>query len=153
MEPMNNAARKKPISTLVVDDDRNVRALAVGILERAGHTVLSGRRATEALRIIEEQPGNLDVLLTDFQMPEMTGVELSTAVRQRYPLIKIILMSGELDPEVALRLVDGFVAKPFSAVNLRKMIADVLAKDKPQCLTRTTRNGMRTGLRPAYNTL
>lgn len=81
-----------PVEILVVDDDTNVREAIVRILKRAGYTVHKGTNGREGLEILAST--ECDMLITDIIMPEMEGIEVIGTVRQQYPHIKIIAMSG-----------------------------------------------------------
>src|SRR5690349_21639607 len=78
---------------LIVDDDSPLAELLVGLFEETGFTVksaYSGRRALEILNVYPETA----LLLTDVRMPDMSGIELARQVHERWPHIKIVLMSG-----------------------------------------------------------
>lgn len=83
-----------------------------------------------ALPIIEEQEP--DILITDIKMPFMNGLELTSVVRQRFPDIKIIILSGHDDfhyAQTALRLgVEDYCLKPVSAAELIQMLRIVSAR-------------------------
>ncbi len=77
---------------LVVDDDVGVLLTTARLLRRAGFETFDAESATRALALVEEQ--SVDVLLSDVVMPEMNGIELAAAVRERHPRIEVILVSG-----------------------------------------------------------
>ena len=89
-----HAARQRSI--LLVDDDALVLSGTAAMLEDVGHTVTeaaSGREALETLR----SPARLDLMITDFAMPGMTGVELARAAREARPGLPVILATGFAD--------------------------------------------------------
>ncbi|HUP03341.1 MAG TPA: response regulator [Bryobacteraceae bacterium] len=110
---------------LFVDDEPYVRAGLMRLLYPLRHQwemafAGSGR---EALRRLEEAP--FDVLVTDLRMPEMTGVDLLGIVRQRFPGITRIVLSGVADLEHTLRanaLAHQYLCKPCDAVTLRSTL-------------------------------
>ena len=83
-----------------------------------------------ALPVIEEQLP--DILITDIKMPFMNGLELSSVVRQKFPKIKIIILSGHDDfqyARAALRLgVEDYCLKPFSSADLLQLLHSVSSR-------------------------
>jgi CheY-like chemotaxis protein len=84
---------------VLVDDETDGAELAAALLRAHGLKVLVATSAPEALRLLQEH-GDVDALLTDIMMPEMTGLQLAERVRMEYPTIKIVLMSGYVRPEL-----------------------------------------------------
>jgi len=78
---------------LLVDDEADIRELYKLVLESAGDSVIAVDNAQAALEIMAAQP--VDLLITDHQMPEMSGVQLINAVRDQYPGLPTILASGQ----------------------------------------------------------
>jgi DNA-binding NtrC family response regulator len=77
---------------LLIDDEQMVRKIVRKMLERSGHEVTeaeNGRLGLEQLKI-----GTFDLVITDIIMPEMEGVETLMTVREQYPNVKVITMSG-----------------------------------------------------------
>ncbi len=120
-------------TVLVVEDDDNVRRAARRILANRKSTVLEARDAEEALAICAEFKERIDLMITDVIMPRMNGKELADRVRQLYPRMKIILMSGYTDDAVVERGVLTtdlpFLPKPFSSKTFLKTVYEVM--DKP----------------------
>ena len=91
---------------LVVEDEMLLRMRAVDIVEDAGFTPIEAVNADEALAILESR-SDVDLLFTDIQMPgSMDGLKLAHAVHERWPSIKIILVSGKLTPTDSERPTD-----------------------------------------------
>src|SRR5271155_3674357 len=85
-----------PGSVLVVEDEMLLRMRAVDMVEDAGFTPVEAVNADDALAILESR-SDIELLFTDIQMPgTMDGLKLAKAVHARWPLIKIILVSGQL---------------------------------------------------------
>ncbi|HUT76559.1 MAG TPA: ATP-binding protein [Polyangia bacterium] len=114
---------------LVVEDEETVRSLVERILAVGGYLALSARSGQEALRICEEHPGTIHLLLTDVMMPGMTGGELAGRLAGIRPGVPVLFMSGYSDGA------DGgeafgpgarFVGKPFSADELLRAIREAL---------------------------
>jgi len=85
---------------LVVDDEPLVRILAVEVAEEAGFEVLEASNADEAVILLETVPG-IRILMTDVDMPgSMDGLKLAAAVRDRWPPVEIIVVSGMQRPRI-----------------------------------------------------
>jgi two-component sensor histidine kinase/CheY-like chemotaxis protein len=100
-------------NVLVVEDEMVLRMRAVDIVEDAGFTPVEAANADQAIAILESR-SDIDLLFTDIQMPgSMDGLKLAHAVHDRWPAIKIILVSGQVKPSDAERPVDSrFFGKP-----------------------------------------
>jgi two-component sensor histidine kinase/CheY-like chemotaxis protein len=112
-----------PPKVLVVEDEMLLRMRAVDIVADAGFTPLEAMNADEALAILESR-SDVDLLFTDIQMPgSMDGLKLAHAVHERWPSIKIILVSGKLTPTDTERPTDSrFFGKP---LEVKQMIAEI----------------------------
>jgi DNA-binding NtrC family response regulator len=103
------------LHVLVVEDERRLRALLVGIIPELGFTARGAASGEEALSIIEKQ--STDILLLDLQLPNMSGMELFEHVRSRWPAMQVVILTafGDLDSaRRAIRLdVAEFLCKPF----------------------------------------
>src|SRR5712691_11897384 len=108
---------------LVVEDEMMLRMRAVDIVEDAGFTPIEAVNADDAFAILESR-SDIDLLFTDIQMPgTMDGLKLAHAVHERWPSIKIILVSGKLAPDQEDRPANSrFFRKP---VEVREMIAEL----------------------------
>src|SRR3954463_6368378 len=107
-------------NVLVVEDEMILRMRAVDIVEDAGFNPVEAVNADEAISILESR-SDISLLFTDIQMPgSMDGLKLAHAVHDRWPAIKIILVSGQVNPSDAERPADSrFFGKP---INLARMI-------------------------------
>ncbi len=115
-------------TVLVVDDDATIlKSVAEFIKEQ--YDVLTACNGKEALRRSKDFKSEIALLLSDFQMPEMTGVELATKITVHRPKIKVLLMSGF--PQGMLVLNEGwhFLAKPFIPSQLRTLISGLVSPD------------------------
>ena len=118
---------------LVVEDAAPLRDLVCQALSVSGCTVLSAPEAQEALRILSQQKGVIDLLITDVIMPGMNGPALAKQVRAMRPETKILYMTGYSGEFVRSdMLIPGvsFIQKPFTPADLRRKIRKMLA-DKP----------------------
>ena len=112
---------------LVAEDDVDVRLLIWNLLSTDGFTVLTAGNGEAGLEKSCNHPGPVDLLLTDLEMPRMSGLELYRAIATERPGIKVLTMSGEF------RLRDQpsmnglpFLQKPFTAMALRDAIEALL---------------------------
>jgi CheY-like chemotaxis protein len=111
------------LAVLVVEDDPLVRALAVEIVEEAGYVALEAADADEAVAILEAR-SDIAVLFTDINMPgSIDGLKLAHAVRERWPPIKIVMVSGKVELTANdLPSNSRFFAKPYQA---SKMVSEL----------------------------
>src|ERR1700726_2991813 len=85
-----------PAVVLVVEDEMLLRVRAVDMVEDAGYTSVEAVDADEAVAILESR-SDIALVFTDIQMPgSMDGLRLAHSVRERWPSIKIVLVSGQL---------------------------------------------------------
>ena len=117
-------------TVLVVDDEPAVRMVTKRILQRNGYAVLEASGGPEALRVLREHPGPIQLLLTDVIMPEMNGREVAERVRERRPGIKVMYMSAYSPEAIALDglLDEGatFLRKPFEIGPLLQAVRQAL---------------------------
>jgi len=129
------APQAQPAQELAVlaDDEEGVRRLVKSILKRAGYQVLEAADGAAALALIEKIGGALNLLVTDYKMPHLNGVELVKAVREKYPEIPVVYMSGYAsgvdgemlhDPEHG----SAFIAKPFHPKQFLETVSTVVAR-------------------------
>ena len=105
-----------PAVVLVVEDEMLLRMRAVDMVEDAGFTSVEAVNADEAVAILESR-SDIALLLTDIQMPgSMDGLKLAHAVHERWPPIRIILVSGQLRPaSIDIPADSRFFGKPLEA--------------------------------------
>ena len=119
-----DAAYAEPANqhVLVVDDDSLVLTSTSLLLEDLGHRVVSAASGARALELFDSEP-DINLVITDMAMPQMSGAQLAHAIRLMNPALPIILATG-----YAERL-EGFAAhlprlsKPFTQLNLVEIIA------------------------------
>jgi CheY-like chemotaxis protein len=121
---MQQSAGKKTV--LVVDDDTEILSVVAALLGEDGYSILTANSGLIALEQSRECKGEIDLLLCDFQMPGMSGIQLATAMTLERPDLKVLLMSGF--PEGMLVLNEGwhFLAKPFIASQLCALVAGLV---------------------------
>jgi len=115
---------------LVVEDYHELRSLIGEVLREEGYTVLEASTGTEALSVLREHSGCLDLVMTDLAMPEMDGQTFADQVRRAHPELKIVFMSAY--PEAVLEHAEGkhnsipVLRKPFTDADLTARIREVL---------------------------
>jgi CheY-like chemotaxis protein len=101
---------------LVVEDEAAVRRFIQSALERSGFEVVQADGGAEALARVEER-GDFDAVVTDIDMPKMTGIELAQNIKTRLPGVPILFLSGSsrqpLDQPDAQQALGSFLQKPF----------------------------------------
>lgn len=116
-------------TVLLVEDEDGVRELISTVLGLRGYRVIQATDGKEALRI-SETLDRLDLLITDVVMPEMGGGELSRQLRQRYPKLRILFISGYTSSTIVHHGVvnpgTAFLQKPFSPQGLATKVREVL---------------------------
>ena len=128
-------------NVLVVEDEMVLRMRAVDIVEDAGFTAVEAVNADEALAILESR-SDISLLFSDIQMPgSMDGLKLAYAVHDRWPAIKIILVSGQIKLSDAERPTDSrFFGKPLEVTHmiaeLQEMVGtgtlEIISEAQPQ---------------------
>lgn len=115
---------------LVAEDELDVRALACTFLRSQGYTVLEGLDPQHALRLAQENLGQLRLLVTDVVMPGMRGTELAERVVQLSPFVGVLYISGytdqAIDSEGILDKGANLLTKPFSRDALLQRVRQVL---------------------------
>jgi PAS domain S-box-containing protein len=115
-------------TVLVVDDEDDVREVAVAQLEALGFRVAHAASGKAALELLAR--GGIDLLIADYAMPGMSGLELARAARQRRPGLPVLLMSGYVETARIDRQVEGarLVKKPYRLAELVDAIEVLLSR-------------------------
>jgi len=117
---------------LLVDDEKSLRKLGKRVLSAAGYRVLEASDGAMALRVAAEEVGEIDLVLTDVEMPTLGGRGMVDELHELSPGIRVLFMSGYTDNEILRRGIrtseTEFLQKPFTAETLCAAVRAVLSK-------------------------
>ena len=120
---------------LIVDDEQAIRTYLRAILQRERIQSLEADTAAQALRIVQKLNGRLDLIVCDIKMPgEMDGIDLAYSVRNSFPAVPVLLISGYGDVESVKHAAANFefIQKPFVPETIlmavKKMVGAVDAR-------------------------
>ena len=107
----------------MVEDEQLVREVAASALRHQGYRVYEAAAGAEALEWVEAQNGeDVDLLISDVVMPEMSGRELADRLRESRPGIRVLYISGYAEADIGLPGLDKerapFIQKPFTPAEL-----------------------------------
>jgi PAS domain S-box-containing protein len=128
--PASAAAAKQPsLVVMAVDDDRLVLTNTIAMLDDLGHTGIAASSGKEALAILRQQ-GTVDLVITDYAMPQMTGLQLADAINKEWPGLPVMIATGfaEMEPGTGSSLPK--LAKPFTEAELAKELEGVVPKTR-----------------------
>lgn len=131
---MSSSLKETLETILVVDDNEGILKIVVTILERGNFRVFSAGSGPAALKLAGETNARIDLLLSDVDMPEMSGPDLGEALKKVRPDIHVMLMSGGGNGNLlVLNYGWAYIPKPFVPVKLIQMINNVLhSRDRSQ---------------------
>ena len=116
-------------SLLVVDDERNIRVRLAGFLENCGHVVQTAETGKQALDLLSTS-GPVDLVLTDYKLAELNGLELLQQIKRLAPETPVILMTayGTIENAVAAMKAGAYdyLAKPFSLEQIQHVVERAL---------------------------
>jgi two-component system cell cycle sensor histidine kinase/response regulator CckA len=120
-------------SVLLVEDDDKARALVGRLLRESGYTVHEAGLPEEALRFCDQHPGQIDLLLSDVVMPQMSGPTLARQILERRPGTPVLFVSGYIERADDVDIVSSgadFLQKPFTPHELIHTVRGVLDKQE-----------------------
>ena len=133
--PYAPPARARPL-ILVVEDEPTVRLLVRRALESAGYAVIEAANGREALNLVTGLSELPALLITDVVMPELTGRELSDALKRAGAQLPVLYISGYTGDDIVLRglIPEGavFLQKPFAPDSLVRHVTEQLARSHPR---------------------
>jgi PAS domain S-box-containing protein len=125
-------APREACTILLVEDYRRVRELARKVLTRQGYRVLTAASGDEAVTLVSDFDGTIDVVVSDVVMPGMGGPELVRKLREMRPGIATVFMSGYTGDTLESLGLDGsgavFLQKPFTPAALAQKVREVLSR-------------------------
>ncbi len=115
---------------LLVEDEDAVRTFSARALSNKGYQVIDAPSGAAALKLLEEKKVDPEILVTDVMMPEMDGTTLAKIVREKYPHIKIIFISGYAEDKFKEHLGSDvwFLPKPFTLKQLATKVKEVMGE-------------------------
>lgn len=123
---------REHLDILVVDDDCLVLDVVSEIVSASGHHARTAESGPAALDCLAQEP--CDLVISDIRMPEMDGFELAERIRDEYPAIHVVLMTGYSSDSTfreAMRLdIDAYLSKPFKAADLNKILDTIHASGR-----------------------
>jgi DNA-binding response OmpR family regulator len=128
MVPQNPNA---DITILFADDDGQLQKFVSELLIKCGYNLIAANDGRVALQKAREFDGVIHLLLSDVDMPGMTGVELATQLGRERPATKVLLISGVNSGLLVLNNGWQFLPKPFMADMLRDKVRDFLSEQPP----------------------
>lgn len=130
MDLTRNGEQTEPLRCVVADDEPRLRQVLVRVMKGEGFVCEEAGTGVEALAQLAHAPTAL--LLTDLRMPEMDGMELLTAVHDRYPDVSVILITAVADVDVALQALTAgavdYLTKPFHLEEVRARVSQAMEK-------------------------
>ncbi len=122
--------RKGSETILLVEDEAAILDMTTLMLETSGYSVIGTTTTGEAIEFVRNNPGKIQLLVTDVVMPNMTGRDLAEHIQRMNPSIKCLFMSGYTANVIAHQgvLEEGinFIQKPFSLKALREKVREIL---------------------------
>lgn len=120
---------------LMVDDEVELVESGIRVLKWMGYQVQGVTNPSEALEMIRNQPQNFDLIISDFSMPHMNGIQLAEEIKRINPGIPIILLTGYSSDvpkkQTKSTVINGFITKPISKNQLAVIIRKVLDEIPP----------------------
>jgi len=113
---------------LVVDDEEPIRKMNLDLLSNSGYEVYEAESGKDALARIIDAESRPNLVITDVNMPGMSGLELSKKIRDKYPGVKIIALSGLVHREECDSYVDAYFSKPYDLAALRDKARELLGE-------------------------
>jgi CheY-like chemotaxis protein len=118
-------ADSRPLLVVVVDDDKLVLVNTTAMLEDFGHRVIEATSGAEALEVIRAN-SNVDLVITDQAMPQMSGMQLIAAMQVEWPQIPVLLVSGYAELPANSKFKVPKLAKPFSLDDLQDAVTKIV---------------------------
>jgi CheY-like chemotaxis protein len=122
----------QPANILVIDDEKNIRDMVLEMLTIQGHSVTLAVDGTQGIEFFKRK--DYDLVLTDLTMPDITGWEVSKAIKSINTAVKVALMTGwgvQIEKEEAkLKGIDYLISKPFKENQLLFVVSEAMKAKK-----------------------
>lgn len=122
-----------PPKLLVIDDTEEVLFALCKFFKQKGYDVISASNGLDGLKMIEAEKQDLDIIITDLVLPNISGVAVISIVKKKYPNLPVIAITGWGEHPEALAKeakADLVMEKPFKLQELEKAARDLLAKQR-----------------------
>jgi two-component system, cell cycle sensor histidine kinase and response regulator CckA len=117
---------------LLVEDEDAVRVFSARALRNKGYNVFEARSGEEALAVLDKDGGTIDLTITDVVMPQMDGPTLYKHIRDRWPDMKVVFVSGYTEDRLREQFTSGetihFLGKPFTLKQLAGKVKEILGE-------------------------
>ncbi len=130
MSEENQVKMTKRHKLLVIDDNEQVVDFLTRFLSQK-YDVITAYKGLHGLKAFEAHEGNIDLVITDLVMPEISGVGVISVIKKKYPGTPVIAITGRGEHPVALAMeadADVVLNKPFELVDLDRHVTELLAK-------------------------
>ena len=122
------------IGLMIVDDEEGVRRSLRKVLEQDGYDILLAENGQQAIQMVQQNREPIEIVISDFKMPGMDGLETLIEVGKINPEITRIMLTGYATMESAIESVnagiDGFLTKPFENIELRAKVREYNVKKR-----------------------
>jgi two-component system, NtrC family, response regulator AlgB len=130
---------------LVVDDEKNIRSSLSTLFESCGHQVTTAENAQEALALLGQE-GSFDLVLSDYRMAELNGLELLQQIKRESPNLPVILMTAYATVENAVAAMRSgatdYVTKPFTLEQIQHVVDRTLEVQNLRAENRVLRDAI-----------
>ncbi len=130
MSEKNQVKMTKRRKLLVIDDNQQFLAILKSFLSQK-YDIITAYKGLDGLKVFEEHGGNIDLVITDLVMPEISGVGVISLIKSRYPGTPVIAITGRGEHPAALATeadADAVLNKPFDLVDLDCRVTELLEK-------------------------
>lgn len=134
------------VNVLIVDDQQSVRDVCVDIVQSLGLSAFVAESAARALSLLET--GEIDIVLTDVRMPGLSGLELLEIIKQNYPDIEVVILTGYGTIPAAVKTIKlgayDYLTKPFNVEDIRRVLQRLMEKMELASENRLLREQLKT---------
>jgi PAS domain S-box-containing protein len=129
--PFAPVARRGSGKILVIEDEELIVQIIQTVLQKNGYQFLVARNGEEGIQLYQEHQNEIDLVFTDYGLPQLTGAQIFERLRTVNPDIKVLFASGNMDPELRRVLLlagaRAFLQKPYSMQALLEKIHEILS--------------------------